>query len=172
MRSRTQRSFLILAASTVCLFLLACAGPQSLPPRDPLVPIHLAEPEWQGRLSVVVYNTPSQAMGANFLLRGSAANGALDLYSPLGTTLAAVRWSPGSVVWLQGSSEQRFDTLAALTRHATGAALPVTTLFDWLQGLPTSTPGWQADLSALHNGLLIAKRTSPLPEVVLRLKLD
>jgi outer membrane lipoprotein LolB len=143
-----------------------------MPPRDPLTPISLAEPEWQGRLSVVVYNTPSQAMSANFLLRGNSKLGALDLYSPLGTTLAAVRWSPGSVVWLQGSSEQRFDNLAALTEHATGAALPVTTLFDWLQGLPASAPGWQADLSALPNGLLMAKRTTPLPEVVLRLKLD
>ena len=172
MRSGIQRHLAHLAASVACLFLLACAGPQSLPPRDPLAPPHLTEPEWQGRISVVVHHTPSQAMSANFLLRGSAKEGALDLYSPLGTTLAAVRWSPGSVVWLHGSSEQRFDNLADLTKHATGAALPVSTLFDWLQGLPASAPGWQADLSALPNGLLMAKRTTPLPEVLLRLKLD
>jgi outer membrane lipoprotein LolB len=140
-------------------------------PRDPLT-LSPTQPEWQGRLSVVVHNSPPQSMSASFLLRGNALYGALDLYSPLGTTLAAVRWAPGSVVWLHGSGQQAFESLEALTEQATGAALPVPTLFDWLQGTPSTTPGWQADLSALEQGLLVARRTTPSPEVVLRLKID
>ena len=45
-------------------------------------------------------------------------------------------------------------------------------MFDWLEGKATSSPGWQADLSALNQGTLVAKRVSPEPLVVLRIKLD
>lgn len=167
----SRKAGLFMAALATCSLLLACASPQRMTPRDPLT-LSPTEHEWQGRLSVVVHNSPPQSMSTSFLLRGNASHGALDLYSPLGTTVAAVRWAPGSVVWLHGNGQQAFESLDALTEQATGAALPVATLFDWLQGTPSTTPGWQADLSTLGQGLLVARRTAPTPEVVLRLKID
>jgi outer membrane lipoprotein LolB len=58
------------------------------------------------------------------------------------------------------------------TEQLTGSALPVSALFDWLKGKPHEAIGWQADLSTLQDGALIARRTTPLPAVTLRLKLD
>ena len=51
-------------------------------------------PEWQGRISVQVLGDAPSSMSASFLLRGDAKNGELDLYSPLGTTLGALQWTP------------------------------------------------------------------------------
>ena len=62
--------------------------------------------------------------------------------------------------------------MAHLTEETTGAALPMGAIFDWLEGKATASPGWQADLSALNQGTLVAKRVSPEPLVVLRIKLD
>jgi outer membrane lipoprotein LolB len=62
--------------------------------------------------------------------------------------------------------------LAELTERATGAALPIDAIFGWLQGHDVRATGWQADLSAVPQGTLNAKRTAPAPEVTLRIKLD
>lgn len=129
-------------------------------------------PEWQGRLSLRIQSEPATSMSAGFLLRGEAGHGRLDLYSPLGTTLASLSWAPYEVQLQQGGQLQRFNSLDELTEQATGAALPVNVLFDWLNGIPSFSPGWQADLSQLPRGLLIAQRVSPTPAVQLRIKLD
>jgi len=71
-----------------------------------------------------------------------------------------------------GGKHQYFNSLAELTEKTTGAALPVEAIFGWLQGRDVQATGWQADLSALSQGSLIARRTAPLPEVTLRIKLD
>lgn len=151
------------------LLLVACATPQRLMPQDTLKPI---EPEWQGRLSLVIHSSPETAMSAGFLLRGSAQQGAIDFYSPLGTTMTALRWSPQAALWLQGDQQHSFDSLSRLTEKATGTALPIHQLFDWLEGRPVTLPGWQADLSGLQQGLLVVRRTEPSPQVDLRIKLD
>lgn len=151
------------------LMLVACATPQRLMPQDSLKP---TEPEWQGRLSLVIHSTPETALSAGFLLRGSAQLGAIDFYSPLGTTVTALRWSPQSALWLEGDQQHSFDSLSHLTEKATGAALPVPQLFDWLAGRPVTLPGWQVDMSGLGQGLLVVRRTDPAPQVVLRIKLD
>ena len=129
-------------------------------------------PEWQGRISVQVLGAPPSSMNASFSLRGDAKNGELDLYSPLGTTLGALQWTPRLVQLSDGGKHQYFSSLAELTEKATGAALPVDALFDWLQGRDVQATGWQADLSAVSQGALTARRTSPAPEVTLRIKLD
>jgi outer membrane lipoprotein LolB len=129
-------------------------------------------PEWQGRLSLRIQSDPATSMSAGFLLRGDSTHGRLDLHSPLGTTLAALHWSPNAVHLQQGGQLQRFDSMDELTEQVTGAALPVNALFDWLHGIPSATQGWQADLSQLPQGLLIAQRVSPTPTVQLRIKLD
>jgi outer membrane lipoprotein LolB len=129
-------------------------------------------PEWQGRMSLRIQSEPATSMSAGFLLRGEAVHGRLDLFSPLGTTLASLRWAPDEVQLQQGGQLQRFNSLDELTEQATGAALPVNALFDWLNGIPSLSPGWQADLSQLPQGLLLAQRVSPTPFVQLRIKLD
>ena len=129
-------------------------------------------PEWQGRISVQVLGDVPSSMSASFSLRGNAHNGALDLYSPLGTTLGALQWTPQRVHLSDGSKHQYFNSLAELTEKATGAALPVDAIFGWLQGQDVQATGWQADLSAVSQGSLIARRTAPSPEVTLRIKLD
>jgi outer membrane lipoprotein LolB len=158
-----------LMACLLGLLLVACATPQRLMPQDTLKP---AEPEWHGRLSLVIHSTPETALSAGFLLRGSAHQGAIDFYSPLGTTVTALRWSPQAALWLEGDQQRSFDSLSRLTEKATGAALPIHQLFDWLEGRAVTLPGWQADLSGLQQGFLVVRRTDPAPEVVLRIKID
>jgi len=149
-----------------CVLTLAgCASPK-------LPTAQANEPEWQGRFSLRIKSEPEQSMSASFRLRGEAAEGSLDLYSPLGTTLAVLRWSPKDAQLLQSGQVQRFDSMNELTEQATGAALPLSSLFDWLNGLPSVAPGWHADLSQLPHGLLIAQRLTPTPAVHLRIKLD
>jgi outer membrane lipoprotein LolB len=123
-------------------------------------------------LSLVIHSSPETALSAGFLLRGSAQQGAIDFYSPLGTTVTALRWSPQAALWLEGDQQHSFDSLSRLTEKATGAALPITQLFDWLEGRPVTLPGWQTDLSGLPQGFLVVRRTDPAPQVVLRIKLD
>ena len=129
-------------------------------------------PEWQGRISVQVLGDNPTSMSASFLLRGDAKNGELDLYSPLGTTLGALQWTPQLVQLSDGGKHQYFNSLAELTEKATGAALPVEALLGWLHGQSIQATGWQADLSNVSQGSLTARRTAPLPEVTLRIKLD
>ena len=128
--------------------------------------------QWQGRISVTVQSDPPRNLSASFSLDGDARQGELNLFSPLGTTLATLQWNPSTTQWLQGSQQRRFDSMAHLTEETTGAALPMDAMFDWLEGRATPSPGWQADLSALNQGSLVAKRVSPEPFVILRIKLD
>jgi len=129
-------------------------------------------PEWQGRISVQVLGDAPSSMSASFSLRGNASNGELDLFSPLGTTLGALQWTPQLVQLSDGGKHQYFNSLAELTEKATGAALPVEAIFGWLQGQQVNATGWQADLSSVSQGSLSARRTEPAPEVTLRIKLD
>ena len=69
-------------------------------------------------------------------------------------------------------SDLRKVSLSELTEKTTGAALPIDALFQWLQGVQASAHGWQADLSSATQGVVTARRITPLPEVTLRIKLD
>jgi outer membrane lipoprotein LolB len=149
--------------ASVCL-LSACATP------NPQRSDHNAP--WQGRLSLVVHSTPAQQLSASFALSGSAQQGQLDFYSPLGSTTASLRWSEHQADWLHDGKSESFANLSQLTEKATGTALPVSALFDWLQGRNTPAEGWRVDLSQIQQGKINAQRTQPLPEVSLRLLLD
>ena len=156
------------ASIWLLVLLTACVTP------TPIRPVAQApfDKQWQGRLSVTVQSDPPRNMSAGFSLDGDARQGELNLFSPLGTTLATLQWNPATTQWLQGSQQRQYDSMAHLTEETTGAALPMDAMFDWLQGKATASPGWQADLSALNQGTLIARRLSPEPLVVLRIKLD
>lgn len=151
------------------VMLTGCAIPSRIAPA--LNTEEANRPEWQGRISVQVLGNNPSSMSASFLLRGDANNGELDLYSPLGTTLGTMQWTPQWVKFSDGGTPQYFNSLNELTEKATGAALPVNAIFGWLQGSEVHTTGWQVDLSSISQGALSARRTDPAPEVTLRIKL-
>jgi outer membrane lipoprotein LolB len=113
-----------------------------------------------------------QSFSAGFELTGNAQTGALVLTSPLGSTLAALNWTPHTAVMRANGDSRRFDSLDELLQNATGAAIPIATLFAWLRGDHASAPGWLADLSQLAQGRLMARRATPSPAVELRLVLE
>ena len=152
------------------VMLTGCATPSRT--AKPLSAEQANSPEWQGRISVQVQGDNPTSMSASFLLHGDAKNGELDLYSPLGTTLGALQWTPHLVQLSDGGKHQYFTSLAELTEKATGAALPIEAIFGWLQGRDVQAAGWLADLSAAPQGSITARRTAPAPEVTLRIKLD
>ena len=107
--------------------------------------------------------------------------------TPLGSTVARARWSPGAVILDTPQGQTRHENLEEMTRAVVGEALPVPALFDWLRGRPwpgsvsvaavTPEPagfsqlGWQVDLSRFDEARLVARRASP-PAVTVLVKLD
>jgi outer membrane lipoprotein LolB len=128
---------------------------------------------WAGRLAMHVQDTQPQSFSAAFELQGQATEGELTLFNPLGGTLARLRWTPGNAVLQQADGQQRiYASLDALVAAATGTAVPVAALFDWLDGKDTAVPGWQADLTQLGRGRLLARRYDPAPTADLRVVLE
>lgn len=127
---------------------------------------------WVGRISLTIKSDPEQAFFAGFTLKGQADNGELALVSPLGNILGIMRWSPTEAVLEQSGNITRFASTDALLTQTTGAAVPISALFDWLSGKNTPVPGWTANLSQLGEGRMTAKKASPEPQADLRIVLD
>lgn len=126
-----------------------------------------------GRISLQVQSEPVQSFSASFELKGQPERGELSLISPLGSVLGVLRWSPGEAVLDSGNGKiQRFSSVDELMAQATGAAVPVTALFAWLQGDNASVSGWSADLSRYAEGRITARRVQPAPPADLRVVLD
>ena len=162
-----RRSYSLWGAVAIASLLLAgCASP----PRTNDLPGQAAQ--WAGRLALRVDSDQTQSFSAGFALKGNAQAGELSLYSPLGSTIAQLVWTPGDARLRSGGKEQIFDSLEALTRQATGTELPVASMFQWLAGKPASAAGWEAELGELSQGRLVARRSAPPPVVVMRLVLE
>lgn len=156
------------APFTIALLLLAgCVSPPRVTP-----PLGQTTTQWSGRLALRIDADPVQSFSAGFELRGNAQTGELSLYSPLGATVAQMAWTPGDARLRWDGKERRFDSMDALTLQATGTELPVASIFQWLVGQDVSTVGWQADLRELPKGRLVARRSTPLPSVEMRLVLE
>lgn len=153
---RSRRLCLVLVAT----LLAACAAPRATAP---------GEASWSGRLAVQVDSTPPQSFSAGFELSGSPETGELALTSPLGNTLATVRWAPGMAELQQGEQITRRSSLDELSTELGGTPLPVTALFAWLRGQALSASGWEADLSRQPEGRINARRASPTPAAELRI---
>jgi hypothetical protein len=63
-----------------------------------------------------------------------------------------MRWAPGDARLRTGQTTHQADSVEALSREATGTALPIQALFDWLKGVGTTAGGWQPDLSPTRSG--------------------
>ena len=123
---------------------------------------------WEGRLALTVPSpgtAPSGAQDQNYFagfeLTGHAQNGQMRLLSPLGQTLAQLRWSPTGAQLQQGDVLRDFDSVQAMSEALTGQALPLPTFFDWLEGRPGQAPGWVVDLSERAAGKITARRLTP-----------
>lgn len=148
------------------IWLAACS---SAPPSRPGEAIPRS---WSGRLALKIDSSPPQSFSASFELKGDAVRGTLGLYTPVGSTVAWLSWAPGQAELQARGERRRFDSVDALVSEATGTALPLPALFRWLDGQQSTETGWQADLSRIEDGRLVARRLSPLPEAELRVVLD
>ena len=151
-----------------------------------------AEGHWEGRLSLKLLAHGGQAaQGASmvFSLQGSPRQGELDLSTPLGTQMAAVRWSEQQAALHTPEGQQTFGTIDELTRHVLGEAVPVRSLMSWLRGqadpglpsqpLPGEATrfrqlGWDVDLGGLAQGQIEASRpaTPAVRGATLKVRLD
>ena len=157
------------------LFIAGCASnTRATDPKDTSL---ATEQAWAGRISLQVQGTPDgvapQSFSASFELSGQPERGALTLISPLGNVLGVLRWVPGEAVLDPGNGRlQRFTSVESFLAQNTGAAVPMTALFGWLQGDNTPVPGWTADLSRHNEGRIAARRDQPTPQADLRVVLD
>jgi outer membrane lipoprotein LolB len=158
---------LLSSLSFAAVFMAGCAHPTAATGRNN----DATHPAWTGRLSLQVHSEPPQAFFAGFELKGNPAQGELTLSSPLGNSLAVLRWSPQEAVLDSGNQVQRFASVDELIETATGAAIPLPALFDWLGGRNTAAGGWSADLSQQADGRISASRTAPQPRTDLRVVL-
>lgn len=161
-----------LAAGLLCVWAILLAG-CAQPPRLAPATDGQVQTYWRGRLALRVDSSPEpSSFFASFELSGQAPRGELLLSSPLGTTLAQLRWSPQQALLRNNGETRAFDTIDALAIEATGTAIPIAALFEWLQGRPAAADGWQADLTQLDSGRLVARRRQPAPAAELRLILE
>jgi outer membrane lipoprotein LolB len=164
---KPRRHYLGHAALLLMALLAGCAQPPlASPPQETNATV------WRGRLALRVDSEPPQSFFAAFELRGQASAGELQLFSPLGSTLARLQWSPHSASLHNNGETRQFESLDALATQATGAAIPIAALFAWLAGQPVPSEGWQADLTQLAEGRLLARRSMPAPASELRLILE
>jgi len=128
---------------------------------------------WEGRLTMRVAKNPPEQFSTAFEMSGHAEQGQLHLLSPLGTTLAVVRWNPQGASLQQSSDIQQFASMDELTQGLTGAALPLPQLLIWLDRAGPAVAGWQIKAEALKKGRrVLAERLQPLPVLQLTLLLD
>ena len=155
----------------LCVFFLmmvaACTQPPTLPAQA------LAErTTWSGRLALQVQDQAAQSFSAAFELQGNAQQGELVLISPLGNILAKIDWAPGQARLQTGGQTHESPSLDDLLQQNLGAPIPVLAFFSWLRGEQTTAAGWQADLSTIDQGRLVATRYTPAPRTTLRLAFE
>lgn len=171
MRQRRLVMAPLMALFVALLVLLAgCVSPPNTIPT-----LRAEQSTWSGRLALQIEEQAGQAaqsFSATFELQGNAAQGELTLFSPLGSVLARLDWTPGNARLQSGASMQESTSLDMLLTQMTGAALPVRALFDWLRGVQTTASGWQAQLSDIDRGRLEATRYSPAPRATLRIAFE
>lgn len=159
-----RRRVRVLAAVCAIGALAACSQPPA--------PASGATDQWNGRLALQVEDAASQSFSAGFELQGRPERGQLTLLNPLGNVIATLEWEPGQAVLVSGQERRVSASLDALVQELLGGPVPVTALFGWLQGDPVQATGWQADLSALPHGRIVAQRFSPPPQATLRIALS
>jgi outer membrane lipoprotein LolB len=165
-----KRCWLSLGLALLVL-LTACSTAPRHVAVDPTNPDAIGH--WEGRLNLRVAKNPPEQFSTSFEMTGRPEQGQLSLLSPLGTTMAMVRWNPQGASLQQGSDVQNFTSMDELTLRLTGAALPLPQLMAWLDRTGPPVQGWQINAQALKSGRrVIAERQQPLPALQLTVLLD
>ena len=113
-----------------------------------------------------------QTFSASFELFGTPEAGELTFFTPLGSTAAAIRWTP-DLATLESQGQMRiFAGLSPLIQSLLGADVPVAALFGWLGGHDLPADGWHVNLAQFEQGKITAERLAPLPQAQLRLILE
>ena len=167
MRRVISQAVRFAGAAIAILFIASCAHQTSITSTN-----DIKNGPWAGRISLQIQSEPPQAFFAGFELSGQAGQGELRLTSPIGSTLGVMRWSATDAVLESGRDVKHFASVDALLEQTTGAAVPVAALFDWLGGKSTSLDGWTADLTQQGRGKITARRSSPAPQIELRIVQD
>ena len=107
------------------------------------------------------------------MLEGTADEGELTIYSPIGTTVAAASWANNGAILTEGSQKHHFESMDVLTERLTGASLPMPALMAWLNSDGPAVPGWEIRAENPDAGRrLFARRVQPLPQLQLSLIMD
>lgn len=145
-----------------------------------------------GRLNLRVRRASDGRIDGGSLLfefEGSEPRGSLVLNTPIGTTVAQVRWDPeqAEVVTPQGRrTGRRLDEVAAALL---GQPLPLAALLNWIRaepwaGAPSTALadgfeqlGWRISLAAWHEGVVSAHRAADPADpggvdITVRVRLD
>ena len=156
---------------TLLVLLTACSTAPRHVAVDPTNPEAIGH--WEGRLTLRVAKNPPEQFSTAFEMTGRPEQGQLSLLSPLGTTLAMVRWNAQGASLQQGTDVQNFSSMDELTLRLTGAALPLPQLMAWLDRTGPPVNGWQINAQALPSGRrVMADRQQPLPALQLTVLLD
>lgn len=154
-----------MASALMASLLTGCATGPSLSTLEP-------DSRWNGRLALTIQQDPPQHFSVLFELLGHAEAGEIRLTSPLGQLMGIARWSASEAELIRGTERQRYRNMDELTAALTGTALPMSPLFQWLNGQPMDLDGWHADLSRHAEGRIQAQRLQPSPPVQLRIVLQ
>lgn len=153
----------LFALATSIFTMLGCAQPTRT--------LNTETQAWSGRIALQIDDQSGQSFSAIFELRGNAQTGTLTLLSPLGNQLAQLDWQDTHVQLSSGHQKRSSDSLNTLMQEVIGTTLPIEAMFNWLQGIQTTTTGWQADLSNIATGRIVARRYEPAPQATLRIVL-
>lgn len=113
-----------------------------------------------------------QAFSSTFELQGGPSQGQLHFFTPLGSTAAAIAWTPQQAQLQSGSDTRYFNNIAELIESVLGTPVPVAALFAWLAGDHLSLDGWEVDQSQFDSGKITARRISPPPSAEIRVVLE
>lgn len=136
---------------------------------------YVAQPgNWRGRISIHIDEDAAkpQSYIGSFWLRGSSQTGALEIYNPIGTTVAQLDWSGNRAQLNDGGRVHQSESLDELLAKVFGTPLPVQALFAWLSGESVQAAGWQVNLERYGRGRIDAVRLSPLPVARMRIILE
>lgn len=179
----------LLAGTAASVLLAACATPGRIGGEGPAF-------ERTGRFAVNVTDVTAapEAVQGGFSWRDTGRRLQIDLFNPLGSTLARVTVDPsGAVLEQADGAREHAPNADALLARVMGTALPVAGLRDWLHGRtgpgPVQSPqrdaegrlmsftqaGWQLRLSrydAQGPGLLRLDRRDGTRHISVRLAID
>jgi outer membrane lipoprotein LolB len=151
---RSSRFVSILLAAV----LAGCATTGGTPPSDN--PRAAAGPyrdtiDLRGKLAVT-YQKDGQPQRINGPYTWTQRPGTIDveLFSPLGQTVAVIHVTPGSASMTLSDGKPRVARdIDTLTRQTLGWTLPVSGLRDWLQGYATDAQGQRFTASPAHDNV-------------------